>query len=196
VEVRSGQRVKCSLCGYLGHNRKHHEDSRSKLAADMVERDGFAIDVAAAKFGITRQAVSMVMVNRNGPRRTPMLDVIAARSEDREIHKDGELASIRESQASARDAAVDLVRGGMSVASVSSQTGFSYQTVWVWCINAGVRSQASGAGSPRPGQPTRTAAGLKLLDSGMSLHEAARMAKLSPQALRRGLRRRNGERFA
>lgn len=194
--MRPGHKSKCRVCGGLGHNRKYHEDSRSKLAADMVERDGCAIDVAAAKFGITRQAVSMVMVDRNGPRRTPMLDAIAARSDDREVRKEGELASIRESQAAARDAAVDLVRNGRSVASVSSQTGFSYQTVWVWCINAGVRSQANGAGSPRPGQPTRTAAGLKLLDSGLSLHEAARMAKLSPQALHRGLRRRNGEKFA
>jgi len=194
--VKPRQKSKCGQCGKLGHNRKRHEDSRSKLAADMVERDGCAIDVAAAKFGITRQAVSMVLVDRNGPRQTPMLDAIAARSDDREVRKEGELASVRESHAAARDAAVDLVRGGMSVASVSIQTGFSYQTVWVWCINAGVRSQANGAGSPRPGHPTRTAAGLRLLDSGMSLHEAARMAKLSPQALHRGLRRRNGEKFS
>jgi transposase-like protein len=196
VEVKPGKKYKCRVCGGLGHNRKRHEESRSKLAADMVEREGCTLDVAAGKFDITTQAVSMVLVDRNGPRRTPMIDMLAARSEERELRIEGELASIRESQAAARDAAVDLVRSGKSIASVSSQTGFSYQAVWLWCINAGVKSQADGAGSPRPGQPTRTAAGLKLLDSGMSIHESARSVGISPQALYRGLRRRNGEKFA
>lgn len=187
----------CSECGQLGHNKKRHappsRTSRSHQAADMVDRVGCDLRDAALRFGITVQAVSQIMVARHGRYRTPGIDRRSALSEQREIAVESLRGSVREGQAAGRNAAVDLVRSGRSIASVSGETGFSYHAIWAWCIEAGVRSRPSLPPSPRPGQVSKTALALRMMDSGLTQSEAARRVGMSPQALRRGERRRNGE---
>lgn len=159
----------------------------------MVDREGCDLIEAARKFGITTQAVSQIMVARYGPYRTPGIDKRAAMKEKREVSEEAIADSIRESQSAGRRAAVALVRSGRSIASVSGETGFSYHAIRGWCVEAGIRSRPSLPPSPRPGQVSKTALALRMMDSGLTQSEAARRVGMSPQALRRGERRRNGE---
>ncbi len=62
----------CSVCGELGHNMTRHDgSSASTRAAVLVRDDGLTFEDAAARFGITRQAVQQTYRRRYPAGPTP-----------------------------------------------------------------------------------------------------------------------------